>query len=108
MNFHEHGIDAASNSGTGERFDVLRQAAGCMTQPTRQLQRMRYVENNRNPELAHNRKRPHINDEIVVAKTDAALSQHYAIAPGRARFLNNVPRILRRQELAFLDVNGAA
>src|SRR6185503_2802524 len=108
MNFHEHSIYAASYSGPGERFDVLRQAAGCMTQPTWQLQRMGYVENHGNPELAHNRKRSHINDEIVVAKTDAALSQHYAIAPCGARFLNDVPRILRRQELAFLNVNGAA
>ena len=43
-------------SGAGERFDVLRQAAGCMSQPARQLQRMRYVKNNGNAEFAHDRK----------------------------------------------------
>ena len=49
--------------------------SGCMTQSARQLQRVRHVEDNGRAKLAHDRKRAHVNDQIVVAETDAALGQ---------------------------------
>src|SRR6266446_528553 len=107
MDLHENCINAASNSRAREWFDVLRQSSRCMAQTTRQLQRMRDVENDRHAETAHNRKRSHIDNQVVVAEAHASLSQHQSLAPGVLRFLNNVPGVLRRKELALFDVYRA-
>src|SRR5258708_7975101 len=62
MNFHEHRIDSAGHPGTREWFDVLRQSPSCITQTTWKLKRMRHVKYNRHAELAHDRKRTHIDN----------------------------------------------
>src|SRR5713101_4391827 len=79
-----------------------------MTEATRQLQRVRDIENDWHAKLAHDRKRTHVDDEIVIAKTHAAFSQHQSLATFGLGLFDDVSRILRRQELAFLDIDGAA
>src|SRR5262252_3040841 len=108
MHFHEDRIDPASNSGARNRFDVLRQAARCMSQSSRQLQRMGDIKDHGYAELAHNRESAHVNYKIVVAKADTALSHHHALASGGLRLLNDVTRVRRRQKLPLLDVDRAA
>ena len=62
---------------------------------------MRDVKYYRHAEFTHDRKRAHIDHQIVVAKADSALSDHQPLAAGSLRFLDNIPRVLRRQELAL-------
>src|SRR5438046_10647499 len=69
---------------------------------------MRHVKNDGYAELTHDRKRTHIDDQIIIAKTHPAFGQHQSFATGSLRLLNYVARVFRRQELAFLDIDGAA
>src|SRR2546421_2754408 len=104
MDLHENGINAASNSRAREWFDVLRQSSRCMAQTPGQLQRMRNVENNRHTKPTHNRKRSHIDNQVVITKAHASLSQHQSLASGGLGFLNYIPGILGRKKLSLLNV----
>ena len=75
MNFHEDGIDAACNAGPSKVFDVLRLSTRCFPKSARKLKRVRYIEHDRYTERTHDRKRPEINDEIVIPETCTALSE---------------------------------
>src|SRR6185503_8737282 len=106
MNFHEHCIDAARDTGAREWFDVLRQTTRCMPQAPGQLQGMRDVKYDRHAEATHDRKRAHVDYEIVVAKAHPAFSDHEPLTARRLCLLDNISRVLRRQKLAFLNVHG--
>src|SRR6185503_12605615 len=101
----KHRIDATRNSCTRERFDVFRLSTRCMTQPARQLQRMRHVKNYRHAKLAHDWKRAHVDHQIVITKTRAPFREQKLLTPNLARFIDDVARVLRREKLAFLDVD---
>src|ERR1043165_6286 len=108
VDFHEDGVHAAGDSRARERFDVLRLPARCTPQSARQLQAVRHVEDDGDAETAHDRKRAHVNDEVVVAEAEAALREQEFLAPGGARLLDDVARVPGREELSLLDVDGAA
>src|ERR1051325_1838571 len=105
MHFHKHRIDTARNSRTRERFDVLRLPARCITEPARQLQRVRHVKNHRHAKPAHDRKGAHIDDEVVITKARTAFRQQKFFTTNFARFVDDVARVLRRQKLSFLYVD---
>ena len=96
VHLHKDRVNSAGDTGTSERFDVLREPAGCMTQAPRQLQRVRNIENYGSAELAHDGKRAHVNDQIVVAEAHAAFRQQKLFTSRPARFLNDIARIRRR------------
>src|ERR1044072_8263130 len=77
-----------------------------MTQPARQLQRMRHIKNYEHAKLAHDRKRAHVDDQIVITKTRAAFRQHELLTTNFPRFMEYVARVLRCEKLAFLYVDG--
>src|SRR6185369_6095869 len=104
MHFHEDRIDTTRNSSTREGFDVFRLSTRCMTKAPRQLQRMRHIKHNRHAKLAHDRKRAHVDDEIVITKTGATFRQQQLLTTYLAGFVDDVARVLRREKLAFLDV----
>src|SRR5713101_250466 len=79
-----------------------------MTESAGELQRVRHIKNDRHAKAAHDRKRSHVHDQIVVAKADAPLGQHQTLATGGLRLLNDVARVFRRKKLTFLNVNRAA
>src|ERR1043165_407166 len=108
VDFHEDGVHAAGDSRARERFDVLRLPARCTPQSARQLQAVRHVEDYGDAETAHDRKRAHVNDEVVVAEAEAALCEQEFLAPGGACLLDDVARVPGREELPLLDVDGAA
>src|SRR4029078_9123861 len=100
------GVDATRNSCTRERFDVLGLSARCMPQPARQLQRMRYIKNYGHAKFAHDRKRAHVDHQIVITKTRAAFRQHELFTNGLASLVEVFARVLRREKLSFLYVDG--
>ena len=69
---------------------------------------MRRIENDRHAELTHDWKRAHVDDQVVITKTYATLSQHDSFAPSGFCLFHDVERVLRRQELALLDIESAA
>lgn len=107
MHFHENSVYSACYSRARERFDVFGLAAGCMSEPTWQLQRVGHIKNYRDTKLTHDRKRAHVDDKVIVAKTNAAFREHDPVAAHRARLIHDVTSVKRRQKLSFLNVNRA-
>src|SRR5215472_7679614 len=58
-------------------------------------------------ELAHDRQRPHIDHQIVVAETGSPLSQENPRIACIAALLNRMTHIPRRNKLPLLDVHRA-
>src|SRR5215217_530298 len=77
-----------------------------MSEPTGQLQRMRHVKNYRHAKLAHDRKRAHVDHQIVITKTRATFRHHELLTTNFTSFIDDVARVLRREKLAFLHVDG--
>src|SRR5215213_9183366 len=107
MHFHKDGINAASDSGTSERFDVLRLSARCMAEAPRQLQRVCDIEDDGRAEFAHDRKRAHINHQIIVAEACAPLRQQKLFTSRAPGLLHYIARVLRRKKLSLLNVDGS-
>src|SRR6185312_13310828 len=63
-------------------------------------------EDDRAARLAEYRERAHVGDEVVIAEREAALAHEDRLVAGRARFLDDVPHLPRREELALFDVHG--
>ena len=59
-------------------------------------------------ERAHDRKRAHVDDEVVVAEAEAALGDEDALVAGGRDLGDRVPHVAGREELALLDVDDAA
>ena len=83
MDFHEHAVDAGGDAGRGHRLDELRLARRDAVARARQLQAVRDVVDDGIAERAHDRKRAHVDDEVVVAEAEAALGDDDAVIAGR-------------------------
>src|SRR5271157_5275770 len=59
-------------------------------------------------EAAHDGERAEVDDEVVVAEARAALGEEDALVAGGADLFDRVRHVPGRDELAFLDVDGAA
>ena len=69
MDFHEDAVHAGGDARRRQRLDELRLARGHAVAGARQLQAVRDVVDDRIAERPQDRKRPHVDDEIVVAET---------------------------------------
>ncbi len=72
------------------------------------LHGMRGVEDDAMPGVAHDGQRAHVDDEIVVAERRAALGDEIVLRARGTQLRGDVVDVLRREELAFLDVDHAA
>ena len=68
---------------------------------------MRRIEHYRR-EFPHDRQRPHVDDEIVVAETRTALGEEDCVLPCVAALLDRMPHVPGRNKLAFLDIDDAS
>src|SRR5215208_910322 len=105
MHFHENGIHSTRDSCTRKRFDVFRLSARCMSETAGQLQRMCHVKDYRHSKAAHDWKRAHVDHQVVITKTRAALGEQKPFTTNFACFIDDVARVLRCEKLAFLDVD---
>ena len=114
VGFHEETRHPAGDGRTGQHRDELALAAGTIALPARQLHRVGGVKDHRAAGLAHDGQRPHVGDQIVVAEAGATLADHHAVlvdtgVPRRGPCLgHDLHHVVRRQELALLDVDGPA
>jgi len=107
VDFEEEAVDAGGDGGAGEERDELGLAAADSVGGRRLLDRVRGIENH-GRELAHEGKRAKINDEVVVAERRAALREEDALVACGADLFDAMMHVPRGNELAFLDVDGAA
>ena len=52
--------------------------------------------------------RPHVDDQVVITETDAALGDEHRLVALGGDLLDYVPHVRRREELPLLDVDGLA
>jgi hypothetical protein len=58
-------------------------------------------------ERTQNRKRAHVDDEVVIAEAEPALGDDHARVAGGRHFRDGVPHVLGREELSLLDIDDA-
>jgi hypothetical protein len=108
MGFHEYAGHARGHGCAREQRDMLALAAGrCPARPGL-LHRVRGVEDDGAARGAQDRERAHVDDEIVVAERDAALADEQRLVARRACLVDDAHHLPRREELAFLQIDGLA
>ncbi len=107
VDFEKQAVDASRYRGTGQERNELRLAAADAVGGRGLLDGMGAVKDDRG-QGTHHGERAEIHDKIVVAEGRAALGEKYAIVAGGAEFFDGVRHVPRRDELTFLDVDGAA
>ena len=107
VHFEKNRIDSRGASGARQRLDKFRLAAARAALPSRQLHRMRHVKNDRIAGLRHDRKRAHIDNEIVVPKRRASLGQNDLFVSGAFDFFHRVGHFPGRKKLALLEIYHA-
>ena len=106
--------DAHGDRGARQHRHELALAARRCALTTRQLHRVRRVEHHRCLGLAHDREASHVGDQVVVAEAHATLASEEAVfrqafvACRGARLVDDVDHVVRREELALLDVHRLA
>ena len=107
MDFHEKTIESGGDCSAGEDRGEFAISAGGTAESAGALHGMGGVENHRDTFFAHDVKRAHIDHQIVVSKSRAALGDEEAITSERPHFIGDVHAIPRREELAFFHVHDA-
>ena len=108
VRLHEDAVHACRDRRARERRRILPVAARTSAEAARPLHRVRRVHHHRIAELAHDEKRAHVGDEVVVAEAGAPLAEDYAPVAGRLDLPHHLRHVLRRHELALLDVHDRA
>jgi len=107
VDFDEEAVDTRSDCGAREQRNVLGLAAADAVGRGRLLHGVGGVKDDgRKP--AHDGERAEIDDQVVVAKGCAALGKEDALVARGADFLDAMAHVPGGNELAFLDVDGAA
>ena len=102
MHFHEEAVRARRRRRARQRPRELRRATGLLPFTARLLHRMRDVVDHRRAEAAHDRERAHVDDEVLIAERRAALGDENALVAYFAPFVQDVLRLLGREELSLL------
>ncbi len=109
MRFDKQHINADSDASAGERRNKLRRAAARVGRgQTIDANRMRRIKHHRIAQLAHRHQRAHIDDQIMIAKTRAALGENDFVVAGVLNFFNDIFHIFRIEELAFFNIHNSA
>ena len=78
VHFQKNSVHAHGGSRARQRLDKLRLPAAGFSRAARQLHGMRHVKNHRAAGLAHDRKRTHVDHQILIAEGSAAFGQKNA------------------------------
>ncbi len=106
MDLHEEAVDAGGDGGAAEQGNELGLSAG-LGALAGDLHGVGGVEDDGRV-VAHDGQRAHIDDEVVVAEAGSALGEGDALVAALVEFGDGVAHVLRGDELAFLDVDGAS
>lgn len=107
VDLEEDAVDACRHCRAGEHGNELGLTPRDTVLGGRRLYRVSSVEDD-GGELAHDGKRAHVNDEVVVAKAGSSLGEGDAVAAAVANLFDGVAHVGGGNELTLLDVDGAA
>ncbi|MCU1319755.1 MAG: hypothetical protein JWP98_1273 [Edaphobacter sp.] len=107
VNLEEDAVYAGGCSGAGKDGDELGLASADAVAGGGSLDGVGAVEDD-GREGAHDRKRTHVDDEVVVAEAGAALGEGDAVAAALADLLDGVAHVEGGYELALLHVDSPA
>ena len=95
---------ARASTGTNSRWPPDDRALSA-----RELHGVRRIEDDRASGVAHDRERPHVGHQVVIAERRAALAHEDVVGAARGLGLgDHLLHVLGRQELALLDVDRPA
>ena len=106
--FHEDGGDADGEGGAGEDWGEFALAAGGCALAAGLLDGVGGVEDDGVAGSGHDGEAAEVGDEGVVAEACAAFGEEDAFVAGFGDFCGDVLHVPGGEELAFLDVDGAA
>jgi len=107
VSLDEDTIAASSNSSAGKNGGKFAIAPRSSTESARTLHRVGGVKDGAIAELAHPVERAHVGDEILIAKSSAALGEHEVFTADGLELVGDVFDIPGGHELAFFDIHGA-
>jgi len=105
MHFHENAVHARRDGRPRQVGHHIPLAAGRGSHAARQLHRMRGVKNNRISHRPHDRKRAHIENQVVVSEGRAAFGDQNIFIAGRLNLPDDVGHVPGRKKLSFLHVH---
>ena len=107
VDFEEDAVDTRSDGGAGEDGNELRLAAGDAVGGGGRLDGVGAVEDDWR-ECTQDGQRAHVDHEVVIAETGAALREEDARVAGGGDFFDGVLHVAGGDELTLLHVDGAA
>ena len=96
VGFKKETIDAGRDSGAGERLDEFRLSAAGMALSTRELNGVSDIVDDGIAEFGKDGEGAHVDDEVVVAKACATLSEYDLVVAGGSDFFGDVAHVPRR------------
>ena len=105
MSLDEKGSDPNGNCGPCQNRHKFTLATAGRPLPAGLLHGMGGVEHHRAAGSRHDRQRPHVRDQSVIAEACPALAQQQAGIPGFVHLGDDVGHIPGGQELAFLHIH---
>lgn len=108
MHFDEDAVHTYRGACARQRLDEFRSPPARFPFSAGQLHRMGRVEHDWVPKLAHYGERTHIHDEILIAEGCSPFRENDLLVSGACDLCGGIANLPRRDELAFLDINGAA
>src|SRR2546421_1392845 len=105
MGFYENTVGASHDCAARQHWSELALAARFVSAASRQLNRMRGIENHGDAERFHDWNGAHIRDQVVVAERCAALGDHELATAGLGGLFDDLSHFCGRKKLAFLDVH---
>src|SRR5438309_531549 len=101
MRLYEKAIRAGHHCAARQHGSEFPLAARLVSGPSRQLNRMRGVENYRHAKRFHDWNGPHIRDQIVVAERCAAFGNHQLASARFGGLFDDLAHFCGREELPF-------
>src|SRR3989338_6868342 len=108
MGFDEQRITSRGYSRTRKGQNEFRLAPALVLLPTRELHRMRRVENNRKTGFAHDGERAHVYNQIVITERRPPFGQEHILVSSFCDLFRGQFHFGRREKLSLLDINGSS
>jgi hypothetical protein len=105
VRFHENAVNSSGHCRARDCGSIFTVAARSSTQTARALDGVCGIHHNGASELAHDKKRAHIGNEIAITEAGPAFTKRYAVVAGRFNLTDNCSHIFRSHKLPLLDID---
>ena len=108
MSLHEDTVHTSGDSGASNSRRETSITTGTCAKSARTLNRMCRIHHNRIAKLTHDEKRTHVGNKVAISEARAALAEDDALVAGGLDLADDLRHVLRRHELALLDIHDCA